>query len=57
MVMDKRERKMSSEDVQGLLHLRRRGYWLKNKKGKASYDRKKFNKIPEEQDDEGLSTG
>ena len=53
--MDKRERKMNKEDVQGLLQFRRRGYWLKNKKGKASYNRKEFNKIPEEQNDESVS--
>lgn len=48
--MDKKEKKMRKEDVQGLLQFRKRGYWLKNKKGKAFYDRKEFNKIPEDQD-------
>ena len=33
---------MNKEDVQGLLAFRRRGYWVKNKKGKASYDRAQF---------------
>ena len=40
--MDKRERKMNKEDVQGLLQFRKRGYWMKNRKGKASYDRARF---------------
>lgn len=53
--MDKRQFKKTGDDLQGLLQFRRRGYWLKNKKGKASYNRKEFNKIPEEQNDEGIS--
>lgn len=43
MKKNKNERKMNAEDVQGLLAFRRRGYWLKNKKGKGSYDRRAFN--------------
>jgi stalled ribosome alternative rescue factor ArfA len=43
MKRNKNEQKMSKEDVQGLLAFRRRGYWLKNKKGKGSYDRRAFN--------------
>ena len=31
---------MTEEDLQGLLHFRTRGYYLKNKKGKGSYERK-----------------
>jgi hypothetical protein len=42
MKRNKNEQKMSKEDVQGLLAFRRRGYWVKNKKGKASYDRVQF---------------
>ena len=42
MKKNKNERKMNAEDVQGLLAFRRRGYWVKNKKGKASYDRAQF---------------
>ena len=35
----KEERKMNPEDLQGLLHMRRRNYAVKNKK---AYDRKRF---------------
>lgn len=47
MKKNKNERKMNAEDVQGLLAFRRRGYWLKNKKGKGSYDRRAFNEEDE----------
>ena len=47
MKRNKNEQKMSKEDVQGLLAFRRRGYWLKNKKGKGSYDRRAFNEEDE----------
>lgn len=47
MKKNKNERKMNVEDVQGLLAFRRRGYWLKNKKGKGSYDRRAFNEEDE----------
>lgn len=45
MKRNKNEQKMSKEDVQGLLTFRRRGYWVKNKKGKASYDRAQFKQM------------
>lgn len=32
-------KKMSPEDVEGLMHMRRRAFALKNKKGKGSYNR------------------
>lgn len=51
--MSKKDRKKSGEELQGFLEFRRRGYYVKNKKGKASYDRARFNKIEEEQVDEG----
>ena len=35
---------MTEEEVQGLLQFRKRGYYIKNKKGKASYDRARENK-------------
>ncbi len=38
---------MSKEDVQGILAFRRRGYFLKNKKGKGSYDRLAFHEEEE----------
>ena len=48
-VMDKKElgayKKMSPEDVQGMLHLRRRAHKQKNKK---AYNRKKKHKESEE---------
>lgn len=47
MKRNKNEQKMSKEDVQGLLAFRRRGYWVKNKKGKGSYDRRAFNEEDE----------
>ena len=37
-------KKMSPKDLQGLLHMRRRAYVKKNKKGKGSYNRKKLPK-------------
>jgi stalled ribosome alternative rescue factor ArfA len=42
--MSKEERKKTGEELQGFLAFRKRGYWLKNKKGKGSYDRHAFNK-------------
>lgn len=33
------ENKKVGEDLQGYLAFKKRGYWLKNKKGKGSYDR------------------
>lgn len=42
-------RKMTAEEVQGLLHFRKRGGAVKPKKGKgAPYDRKKFKKGDED---------
>ena len=40
----KEENKKIGEELQGFLAFRKRGYWLKNKKGKASYDRARKNK-------------
>ena len=31
---------LAEEEVQGLLQFRKRGYYIKNKKGKGSYERK-----------------
>lgn len=36
--------KMDSEELQMYLHFRKRGYSVPAKKGKGSYDRKKFKK-------------
>ena len=46
--MNKQERKKTGEELQNFLAFRKRGYWVKNKKGKASYDRANFNKISDE---------
>lgn len=40
--MDKREKKMDAETLEQFLQFRKRGYYVKSKKGKGSYDRKKF---------------
>ena len=40
----KKDRKKMGEELDGFLAFRKRGYWLKNKKGKASYDRARENK-------------
>lgn len=40
--MDKRINKMGKETLEQFMAFRKRGYYLKNKKGKGSYDRKKF---------------
>lgn len=40
-----KERKMTSEEVQGLLWMRKRAFKIENKKGKGSYKRKKKNLI------------
>lgn len=37
-------KKMSPEEVQGLMAIRRKGGAIKAKKGKGSYDRKAFKK-------------
>ena len=44
MSKKKEENKKIGEELQGFLAFRKRGYWLKNKKGKASYDRARENK-------------
>ena len=41
---NKKEFKKTGEDLQGFLNFRKRGYWVKNKKGKASYNRADFKK-------------
>lgn len=41
--MSKEEKKKTDEELQGFLMFRKRGYWVKNKKGKGSYDRRAFN--------------
>ena len=41
--MSKEEKKKSDEELQSFLMFRKRGYWVKNKKGKGSYDRRAFN--------------
>ena len=48
MSKKKEENKKTGEELQGFLAFRKRGYWLKNKKGKASYDRKRFKNDYEE---------
>lgn len=40
--IDKRMFKKEGEELQQYLHFRKRGSMVKNKKGKGSYDRKKF---------------
>lgn len=42
MKKNKAERKMDAETLDQFMAFRKRGYYLKNKKGKGSYDRKKF---------------
>ena len=42
--MDKRVFKKTGEELQEFLQFRKKGYYLKNKKGKGSYDRSKFKK-------------
>lgn len=42
--MNKEIMKKSGEELQEFLAFRKRGYWLKNKKGKGSYNRSKFKK-------------
>ena len=40
----KSERKMTNEELQGLIHMRKRAYAVKSKKGKGSYNRNNFKK-------------
>ena len=42
--MSKQEFKKEGEELQQFLAFRKRGYWVKNKKGKGSYDRARFKK-------------
>lgn len=42
---DKKQFKKTGEELQGFLQFRKRGYWVKNKKGKASYDRAQFKRV------------
>lgn len=44
MTVDKRVNKKSKEELQEYLQFRRRGYYVKSKKGKGSYDRRTFKK-------------
>lgn len=37
--MNKEARKMTAEEVQGMMHFRKRAYIVQNKKGKGSYKR------------------
>ena len=42
--MDKQVFKKTGEELQQFLEFRKKGYYLKKKKGKGSYDRAKFKK-------------
>ena len=42
--MDNRVFKKSSEELQEYMEFKRRGYYVKSKKGKGSYDRKSQNR-------------
>jgi len=42
--MDKRVNKKNDAELQEYLQFRRRGYFVKSKKGKGSYDRQKMKK-------------
>ena len=42
--MNKKINKKEDEELQEFLMFRRRGYYVKSKKGKGSYDRNKFKK-------------
>ena len=42
--MDNRVFKKDSEELEDYMQFRRRGYYVKSKKGKGSYDRNKFKK-------------
>ena len=37
-------KKMTTEELQGLMHMRKRAFAVKSKKGKGSYNRKEFKK-------------
>ena len=42
--MDKKINKKNEDELQSFLQFRNRGYFIKSKKGKGSYDRNKFKK-------------
>ena len=42
--MNKKMNRKEDEELQEFLMFRKRGYYLKSKKGKGSYDRKNFKK-------------
>lgn len=44
MTVNKRINKKTKEELQEYLQFRRRGYYVKSKKGKGSYDRQKLKK-------------
>ena len=44
MTADKRVMKKSKEELQKYLQFKRRGYYVKSKKGKGSYNRQKLKK-------------
>ena len=44
MTVDKRVNKKEGEELSAYLQFRRRGYYVKSKKGKGSYDRQNFKK-------------
>ena len=52
--MNKNERKKTGEELYGFLNFRKRGYWVKNKKGKASYDRARFKRGEQDNETETL---
>jgi len=45
MTVDKRANKKTGEELREYMEFRRRGYYIKSKKGKGSYDRQKNKQI------------
>ena len=45
MTVDKRVNKKEGEELREYMEFRRRGYYIKSKKGKGSYDRQKNKQI------------
>ena len=45
MIVDKRANKKTGEELREYMEFRRRGYYVKSKKGKGSYDRQKNKRI------------
>ena len=43
--MDKKINKKNEDELQSFLQFRNRGYFIKSKKGKGSYDRNKFKNV------------